>query len=546
MRVPTMKPKTIAIVLLLVILPTALLSLLAARALKNEALLYERRTLNMAENAMDSAAKTIRGDLVVQLDGIRARLATLLSGTYDFRALETAGRAMQLKNPYIKQVMLFMTPWGLVYPEARDQNGTVFPASLVEQLNKRLHETTSPDALVVLSDADRFFCFAPFREGSSLYVGFELRVETYMTRMQEVVDGLNGEGFQLRLARPDPARWAPVEVSDSFGRSRTGPSGSRFNAGKFLGISNLVPPMDFLEFHAFLTDPDSQAEEVHFRTTLHVWGVILLGGGIFLGLWLSLRQAALELQTVKQRSDLILSASHDLRTPLASIKMLAETLEMGHVSEPEKQREFLRLIVTGTHRLESLVERVLFFVRFDQDTLRYRFESVSCAELVRSTVELFQCGIGERIVEGSSLTIVQDVPATIPLIRADEHALSQVLMNLIENAAKYAPVPGRKCVIQITARLVANTLSGAAQFVDIHVHDNGPGMAPAIQKKIFRRFYRGPDADRVDASGVGLGLALCRHIMQAHGGSIQVSSEPGKGTSFVLRVPVGEFDGGSQ
>lgn len=529
-----MKPKTIAIVILLVILPTALLSLIAARALRNEALLGEQRILRQAETAMDGVADSLRMDLLKQVEGIRGRLSTLLAANHDFGSLEMAGRALEIRNPYLRNIMLFMSPWGLVYPEAPDSAKTVISTQSTDRLRELLNEHVSPTNLVMIREGERLFCFSAFKDGSSLFVGFELRLDTYISVIQQAVEAASGPDYELRVAWPDPTLWVPLQVSDSLGQPvRRSPGPVKAAEGRFLAPSHFQPPMDFLELQAFLRNVDSRERQVRVRTTLTVWGIILLGGGIVFGLWLTLRQSAQELRAVRQRSELIVSASHDLRTPLASIKMLAETLEYDRVPDPTRRKEFLHLIVTGVRRLESMVERVLFLVRFDQKTLKYRFEDLDCASLIRTTVELFEGGIGARFEAAEKITIAQSIPEGLPRIRADEAAMSQVLMNLLENAAKYGPVAGRPCDVRIQVRY-----EGGDGAVEIEISDNGPGIPTELHKQIFEPYYRGPDADRADVSGVGLGLALCRHIIRSHDGDIVVESGKGQGSVFRITVPV--------
>jgi len=265
---------------------------------------------------------------------------------------------------------------------------------------------------------------------------------------------------------------------------------------------------------------------------------MLLAAAVCVGGWIVLREAATEIRKARSRSEFVAGVSHDLRTPVASMKMLAETLYLGRVAETEKQRKFAGTIVQECDRLSHLIERVLFFVRFGQDALVYSRREVDPGELVRWSVKAFLSRFeGPSVGTGPDVSV--DTAPGLPDVRADESAMSQVILNLLDNAQKYSPGERRPRI-----DVAVNTVGGnhwipgkRREWVCITVRDYGIGMDRETLTRIFRRFYRGSSAVEDNISGVGLGLALCRHVIRAHGGRIDVESVPGEGSTFRVLLP---------
>jgi two-component system phosphate regulon sensor histidine kinase PhoR len=217
--------------------------------------------------------------------------------------------------------------------------------------------------------------------------------------------------------------------------------------------------------------------------------------------------------------DFVAHVSHQLKTPLSALSAATETLQMDRVQSPQQLSQYLGIIHGETTRLSSLVQRVLEFSRVQQSR-QYEFECVDLAALVRETVDAFAQG-----VPGPHGAFRVDAPDAGPYVQADPAAIEQVIVNLLDNAVKYSDgVP------DITVRILTDRTRAT-----VEVKDRGVGIAPHDQARIFERFYRVPDASH--RRGFGLGLPIVRELVRAHGGSVDVSSTPGAGSTFRVILP---------
>jgi signal transduction histidine kinase len=228
-------------------------------------------------------------------------------------------------------------------------------------------------------------------------------------------------------------------------------------------------------------------------------------------------------------SNFVSSVSHELRSPLASVRLMAESLDQGRIGESERQKGYFRLIVQECRRLSSLVENVLDFSRIHQGRKRYEFEPIDLVALVRQTVALMVPLADERQV---SLILEESPPGSADLQPCwDGQAMQQALVNLIDNAIKHAPA-GTEVKIGI-AVVNAETES----MIRITVEDAGQGIPAEEQKRIFEPFYRLGSELRRETRGIGIGLSIVKHVAEAHGGRVLVHSISGQGSRFTLELP---------
>jgi signal transduction histidine kinase len=247
--------------------------------------------------------------------------------------------------------------------------------------------------------------------------------------------------------------------------------------------------------------------------------VMLLAG---LGLvWANVRR---ELRLSRMKSDFVANVSHELKTPLALIRLFAETLELGRVPSAEKARHYHRIINKESRRLTQLINNILDFSRIEAGRKEYRFVRGDVGAVVRDVVEAYRFPIEQQ---GFALDV--DVPEELPEIDVDAEALSQALINLVNNAIKYSPDDKR----------IAIAVRHEGAEVRVSVADCGIGIPKAEQRKIFEKFYRAESSLVHTTKGSGLGLALVQHIMEAHGGRVEVASAPGEGSTFTLVLPAG-------
>ncbi len=255
------------------------------------------------------------------------------------------------------------------------------------------------------------------------------------------------------------------------------------------------------------------------RTALIGFIDLMLLAGLGL-VWANVRR---ELRLSRLKSDFVANVSHELKTPLALIRLFAETLELGRVPSEEKARQYHRIINKESRRLTQLINNILDFSRIEAGRKEYRFVRGDVAAVVRDVVEAYRFPIEQQ---GFSLEL--DLADELPELAMDPEALSQALINLINNALKYSPDEKQ---IRIAARR-------DGERILVSVTDAGIGIPHAEQKKIFEKFYRAESSLVHTTKGSGLGLALVRHIVEAHGGEVEVESAPGQGSRFTLVLPL--------
>ena len=222
------------------------------------------------------------------------------------------------------------------------------------------------------------------------------------------------------------------------------------------------------------------------------------------------------------RREFVANVSHELRTPLTAIKGYAETLRDGGLRDPETAAEFVRVIHRHAERLRALIEDLLDLAAVEQGEARIDLAPVALRDVATQAE-----AVARPAAAGKRHTLTLDVPGDLPRVLADRDRLGQVLINLLDNAVKFTPEGGR---IEVSAR-------PSSGRVVLSVKDNGVGIPPEDIGRIFERFYRvGRSRDRREG-GTGLGLAIAKHLTQAMGGTIEVESRPGSGTTFRVSLP---------
>jgi signal transduction histidine kinase len=257
------------------------------------------------------------------------------------------------------------------------------------------------------------------------------------------------------------------------------------------------------------------------RTSFLILGALSLL--LAAGMWLAYRNVTRELALAKLKSDFVSNVSHELRTPLALIRLYAETLELGRLSNPSKQHEYHEIIRKESERLTGLINNILDFSRIEAGKKEYTFRQTDVADLVRSTLESYRFEI-----EQNGFQFEEKIEDNLPPLQVDREAIARSLLNLVNNAVKYSG----------SEKYLGVSLYRENGGVNLEVVDHGIGIAVNEQPKIFEKFYRVCDPLVHNTKGSGLGLSLVRHIAQAHGGEVAVESAPGKGSKFVITLPV--------
>jgi signal transduction histidine kinase len=241
------------------------------------------------------------------------------------------------------------------------------------------------------------------------------------------------------------------------------------------------------------------------------------------GMTLMYRNVARELALAKLKSDFVSNVSHELRTPLALIRLYAETLELGRIATSGKQHEYYEIIRKESERLTALINNILDFSRIESGKKEYSFRETDIAELVRSTLESYRFEI-----EQGGFQFEEKIENNVPSLLVDREAIARSLLNLVNNAVKYSS----------TEKYLGIHLYRQDSRVNLEVVDHGIGIPAKEHLKIFEKFYRVGDPLVHNTKGSGLGLSLVRHIIEAHGGGVGVESVPGKGSKFIITLPV--------
>ena len=305
------------------------------------------------------------------------------------------------------------------------------------------------------------------------------------------------------------------------------------NVGEPLGVEDL-PGLRVAFEPAVVTNLWSSLIPRRPFYALSLLSVVLL---TFFGGYLLWRDTQREVRIAELRSQFVSSVSHELKTPLTSIRMFADILLMRGSSngssesvEPKVQTEYLETIVNESERLTRLLNNVLDFSRIERGQKNYHMESASLTDIVNAAARTMRFPLAD---EGFDFRV--SVADGIPPASVDRDAVEQAILNLLSNAMKYSGESR-----EIDLKLYAENGSALIQ-----VTDHGVGISEKEQKRIFEKFYRVPTPENRAIPGTGLGLALVAHIAEAHGGRVEVESEPGKGSTFSIRLPLNGVNGGS-
>lgn len=318
-----------------------------------------------------------------------------------------------------------------------------------------------------------------------------------------------------------------VNVVDGDGRIVYGPPLSR---GGFTLGKPFQTTLYKWRLNVTLISAEELAEAVARRRVLEMGLVALSSLVVIAGLTVVLVAAARERKLSNLKSDFVANVSHELKTPLSLVRMFGELLDSGRVDSDEKRRQYIQIIVNESERLGALIENVLDFARVERGKSAYEFARVGFRDVVQRAVEL--CRVR---AQRDSVELVLELGDDLPIAEVDERAIEIAIVNLVDNALKYAP-EGKHIVVSAQRLAPVPSMGRSVERLEVRVTDEGPGIPPEDRKRIFDRFVRGRAAADTRVRGSGIGLALVKHIAEAHGGRAWVEAASPRGSSFVFTV----------
>ena len=250
----------------------------------------------------------------------------------------------------------------------------------------------------------------------------------------------------------------------------------------------------------------------------------------------------------EMQTNFVSSVTHELRAPIGAVRLMAENFKLGKVREPAEQQQFFQYIVQECCRLSSLIENVLNLARIEQGRKEYEFEPTDVVRLVEDTVKLMAANAAEGRIALQLELDRSEFSSMKGEAILDGRAIQQALVNLIDNAVKHSPA---NSTVTIGVALVkedgpsspsrgCSPPPAPTPWLRLWVADQGAGIPAEEHQKIFDRFYRRGSELRRETPGVGIGLSIVKHIMAAHRGKVRVESKVGKGSRFILELPLAQ------
>lgn len=274
---------------------------------------------------------------------------------------------------------------------------------------------------------------------------------------------------------------------------------------------------------ATIGDPDANEAGVAGRRRLLLSGFAVLALVLLAGSYFIMRSIDRERAVARLQSEFVSAVSHEFRTPLTSLRQLSEMLSKGRVPTEDLKRKSYDILSRESERLQRLVESLLDFGRIEARAFRYHFEHLDPLTFVRDLVAEFQ---EKAAAQGYRVEL--KITGEYPCIRANRESLGLATRNLLDNAVKYSP----------DCRTIWVEMARDRGRLAIRVRDQGMGIPASEQKEIFKRFVRGSGSRAAHIQGTGIGLAMARHIIEAHNGEIRLESEPGRGSTFTILLPL--------
>jgi two-component system phosphate regulon sensor histidine kinase PhoR len=265
--------------------------------------------------------------------------------------------------------------------------------------------------------------------------------------------------------------------------------------------------------------------ENNARTTrrANLFLIILSMALIFCSLGVIYVAGRRERQLAQLKEDFISNVSHELKTPLSLIRMFSEILVSHRVKNDATRQEYYDIIHSESDRMSRLVTNLLDFARLERERHSLHFEKINIAQLVTKEIEAFR-----HTMQKDGFELTTQIGGDVPDTMADPNAISMAFFNLLDNAVKYS---GERKHVTVSVQANHGT-------IDLAVQDEGLGIPETERHRIFEKFFRGSSANVKKIRGSGIGLSISKHVADMHGGEIRVESEVGRGSTFLLRIPI--------
>ena len=266
----------------------------------------------------------------------------------------------------------------------------------------------------------------------------------------------------------------------------------------------------------------SSASRFGSRKTVYIMMALLLITAIFSGGVMTIRGMAKEMELVRMKTDFVATVSHELRTPLTSIRYISELLKQGRVAEEDRKGQYYETLSNESERLGRIIENILDFSKIEAGMKEYKFERTETGAFTAEVAGRFR-----EMIASKNFTLRVEIAPDLPSVLMDAEAFGRALLNILDNAVKYS---GEASEVEFSA-------SPDGEIVQWQVTDQGLGIAPQDQFRIFDRFFRSKHGAEPNLKGSGIGLMIAKHIVEAHRGSISVESELGRGSTFIVKIP---------
>ena len=341
--------------------------------------------------------------------------------------------------------------------------------------------------------------------------------------LDRVVDGLRG----LVQAGPELSDEICLAVLDDNAKPvALSQAGFSANWKRPLVATEIGDALPHWEVAAYLINPARLAQTANTAKLMLGLLIAVLVLAIGVGSWLIVRSLNSELKLARQKTDFVGNVSHELKTPLTSIRMFSELLAEGRVADQTKQRSYLNIITAEAARLTRLINNVLDFSRMERGEKKYNFQPCDLVEVVRAAAQTFRPHL-----ETGGFKFDCVLPNTAVPVCGDADALSQIIVNLLSNAEKYSN-GGKEITLELARR------ESPLPHAEVKVLDRGSGVPRGSEEKVFEKFYRAHDSLSSGVQGSGLGLTIARQIARAHGGDMVYEPREGGGSCFILRLPL--------